>query len=276
MSRTKILSLVAAGLMAVPVWAQTTTVPQRPHSTTLRRPASLGYLGIGVVDLTDERARALNLKNDRGVEIKHVNENSPASKAGLKENDVILEVNGKSIDDIEQFQTTIAETQPGTKVSLTIWREGAKQTLTATLGGRSENPAFGGLDLPNPPMPPMPAFPLPYGNQQFPGFPADAPAVGFIGAGLNPQIAEFFGVKEGVLVWEVEPKTPGERAGLKAGDIVVKVNGTPVTNPREITGLVRMSGKKTVVFTVVRNKKEMTLNVEVSDSRQSPPEREVL
>ncbi len=109
-----------------------------------------------------------------------------------------------------------------------------------------------------------------------PAFPADAPAVGFIGAGLNPQIAEFFGVKEGVLVWEVEPKTPGERAGLKAGDIVVKVNGTPVTNPREITGLVRMSGKKTVVFTVVRNKKEMTLNVEVSDSRQSPPEREVL
>ncbi len=137
--------------MAVPVWAQTTTAPQRPHSTTLRRPASLGYLGIGVVDLTDERARALNLKNDRGVEIKHVNENSPASKAGLKENDVILEVNGKSIDDIEQFQTTIGETQPGTKVSLTIWREGAKQTLTATLGGRSENPAFGGLDLPNPP-----------------------------------------------------------------------------------------------------------------------------
>jgi S1-C subfamily serine protease len=110
----------------------------------------------------------------------------------------------------------------------------------------------------------MPAFPQPYGNA-FPGFPSNAPRVGFEGEELNPQLAEFFGVKEGVLVRGVTPKTPAERAGLKAGDVVVKVNGTPVTNPREISGLVlRSSGKKAVVFTVVRNKKEITLNVEVA------------
>ncbi len=109
-----------------------------------------------------------------------------------------------------------------------------------------------------------------------PAFPADAPAVGFYGAALNSQMAGFLGVKQGVLVWEVAPGTPAEHAGLKAGDVVVKVNGTPVTNPREIAGLVRMGAKKMIVFTVVRNKKEMTLNVEVSENRQSPPEREVL
>jgi serine protease Do len=231
---------------------------------------------VGSADLTDERVRTLKLKDNRGVEVTRVEENSPASRAGLKVNDVILEVNGKALENNEQFHTTIGEMQPGTKVSLIVWREGTKQTVSATLAARPDS-VFGydALVLPNAPMPPMPPVPQPYGNG-LPVFPADAPAVGFYGAGLNSQMAGFLGVKEGVLVWEVAPGTPAEHAGLKAGDVVVKVNGTPVTNPREITSLVRMSGKKMIVFTVVRNKKEMTLNAEMSDRRQSPPEREVL
>jgi serine protease Do len=84
-------------------------------------------------------------------------------------------------------------------------------------------------------------------------------------------------VKERVLVRSVTPRTPAERAGLKAGDVVVKVNGTPVTSQREISGLVlRSSGKKTVTFTVVRNKEEMTLNVEAAANGQPTSECEVL
>jgi serine protease Do len=269
--RTVAMLCVATGLFAQ------TSAPQTPRSTTLRRAVSRGYLGVGVVDLTDERVKALNLKDDSGVEVKRVDENSPAARAGIKENDVILELNGKAIEDIEQFQAAVGETQPGSKVSLTIWRDGAKQTLSTTLVSRPENFfAFGGPDLPNAPLPPMPPFPQPYGNA-FPGFPSNAPRVGFEGEELTPQLAEFFGVKEGVLVRTVVAKTPAERAGLKAGDVVVKVNGTPVTSPREITGLVlRSSGKKAVTFTVVRNKKEMTLNVEVAANGQSPSEREAL
>jgi serine protease Do len=261
-------------LAVVSGFAQT-RAPQRSHSATLHRAGSLGYLGVGVVDLTDERAKALKLKDDSGVEVRKVDENSPASKAGLKEDDVVLEVNGKSITDIGQFQNTIGELQPGTKVNLTIWREGAKKTVASTLAERPDSAfPYLGPDSPNAPMPPMPPLPQAFGNA-VPAFPADAPTVGFFGAALSSQMAEFLGVKEGVLVWEVAPKTPAERAGLKAGDVVIKVNGTPVTNPREITGLVRMN-KKMIVFTVVRNKKEMTLNVEGSENRQSPPEREVL
>jgi serine protease Do len=268
--RTVAMFCVAAGLFAQ------TSAPQTPRSATLRRAVSRGYLGVGVVELTDERVKALKLKDDSGLEVKRVDENSPAAKAGLKENDVILELNGKAIEDIEQFQTTVGETQPGSKVSLTIWRDGAKQTLSATLVSRPESFfAFGGPDLPNAPIPPMPPFPQPYGNV-FPGFPSNAPRVGFEGEELNPQLAEFFGVREGVLVRSVTANTPAERAGLKAGDVVVKVNGTPVVNPREISGLVRNSGKKTVTFTVVRNKKEMTLSVEVAENRQPSPEREDL
>jgi serine protease Do len=262
-------------LAAVSGFAQT-RAPQRSHSATLHRAGSLGYLGVGVVDLTDDRVKALKLKDDSGVEVRKVDENSPASKAGLKEDDVVLDVNGKTIDNIEQFQSTIGEIQPGTKVNLTIWRDGAKRTIAATLAERPDNAfPYLGPDSPNAPMPPMPPLPQAFGNA-VPAFPADAPAVGFYGATLNSQMAGFFGVKEGVLVWEVAPRTSAERAGLKAGDVVVKVNGTPVTNPREITGLVRSSGKKMIVFTVVRNKKEMTLNVEVSDNRKPAPDREVL
>jgi serine protease Do len=106
--------------------------------------------------------------------------------------------------------------------------------------------------------------------------PANAPLVGFEGEALNSQLAEYFGVKNGVLVREVNAGTPAQRAGLKAGDVVTKVNNTPVTTPREISGLVRTSSKRTVAFTIVRNKKEMKLDVEVNDDRPSTNEREVL
>jgi serine protease Do len=262
-------------LAALPGFAQTRT-PQRSHSATLHAAGSAGYLGVAVQDLSDQRAKALKLKDDSGVEVIKVDDDSPAAKVGLKIDDVVLEVNGKSVTDHEQFHTTIGEIQPGTKVKLTIWRDGAKQTVSATLAARPDSAfPYPGPDQPNAPMPPMPPLPQAFANS-VPAFPADAPLVGFYGEELTAQLAKFFGVKDGVLVQEVEPKTPAERAGLEAGDVVIKVNGTPVTNPHEITGLVRMSGKKSVVFTVVRLKKEITLNVEVSDNRQLSPEREAL
>jgi len=264
------------GAMAIPAgFAQT----QRAQSTTLRGIASRGYLGVGVVEVTDDRAKALKLKDDQGLEVKLVDPNSPAAKAGLKENDVILELNGKNIEGNAQFQFLIAETAPGTKVSLTIWRNGAKQTVSATLDSRPPDLfIFGGPNFPDgalPPMPPMPSMPSNGGNP-FPAIPGDSATVGFECEPLNAQLAEFFGVKEGVLVRSVNPKTPAERAGLKAGDVVVKVNGIPVTTPREITGLVRSSRRKAISFTVVRDKKEISLNVEIAEHRSAPAERETL
>lgn len=262
--------------MAVPGCFAQTSAQQSARSATLRAAASRGYLGVGVVELTDDRVKALNLKDMQGVEVKRIDESSPAAKAGLKENDIILEVNGKGVDGIEQFQRSIGETSPGTKVDITIWRNGSRQTVSATLDSRPNFFALNGPDFPLPPIPPMPQVPF-NGANPFPTIPGASPVVGFEGEALNPQLAEFFGVKEGVLVRFVTAKTPAERAGLKAGDVVVKVNGTPVTNPREISGLVRAShNKKAIAFTVVRNKKEISLNVEIAEDRTNTPEREVL
>jgi serine protease Do len=253
-----------------------TSARQSPRNATLRALANRGYLGVGVVDLTDDRVKALKLNDDRGVEVKRVDESSPAARAGLKENDIILEVNGKKVDDIDQFQSVIGEMQPGTKVNLSIWREGATQTVSATLGARADGPFALALppNVPLPPMPPMP--PIPQFGDRLPGFPGNALRVGFEGEELNSQLAEYFGVKQGVLVRFVNAKSPAELAGLKAGDVITKVNGTPVMNPREISGLVRSGGKKAAAFTVVRNKKEITLNVEVGMNREPSQDRDVL
>jgi serine protease Do len=231
------------------------------------RPAGRrGYLGVGVMELTDERVKALNLKDDQGLEVRRVNPDSPAAKAGLKESDVILELNGKPVDDIQQFIRTVSETEPGSKVNLTIWRNGARQNVTATIEARPENAWMADPGMPM--MPPQPQFP------PFEAFPIPGSArVGFEGESVSGQLADYFGVHQGVLVRSVVAGTPAERAGLKAGDVVVKVNGTPVTNPREISAMVRMSRKKNVSMTVVRNKREMSLSVEVSGDSGITPQR---
>ena len=94
-----------------------------PRAVCQRRPHRVepaGWLGVGVAEISGDRARALKLKEDTAVEITHVEENSPAAKAGLKEHDVILEVNNQKMDDSEQFVRTIGETAPGSKVALVV------------------------------------------------------------------------------------------------------------------------------------------------------------
>ena len=196
----------------------------------------------------------------------------------MHENDVILEVNGKPIEDVEQFVRPIGEAAAGTKINLTVWRATAtnttKMNLVATLDSRPAGPMF--MDIPDDAGPPVsPDVPLTR-NGQLSALMGQSPLVGFEGETLTEQLAQFFGVKEGVLVRTVAPRTPAERAGLKAGDVVVKVNGTPVTSPREVSGIVHAAGKRMVSFTVVRNKKEVNLDVEIAALRRSAADREDL
>ena len=274
-------AIVFAMTLALPGFAQN-TAPMPPNPPKLRGRAIItrngartGWLGVGLVQVTPERAKALNLKEPAGVEITHIESDSPASKAGIKEKDVILDVNGQKVEGPEQFIGTISDAGPGSKVNLGVWRGGAKQTIAATLESRPAQ--FFTFNGPNGPfigrMPEMPNIEIPEGP--FSVLTGQAPRVGFEGETLTPQLAEYFGVKEGVLVRTVNAKTPAEKAGLKAGDVITKVSGTPVSSPREISGLVR-AARKTATFTVVRNHKEVLLNVEIAEDRISSPDREVL
>ncbi|HZT32453.1 MAG TPA: PDZ domain-containing protein [Bryobacteraceae bacterium] len=245
--------------------------PRRFH--VLRQGGS--YLGVGVCEMDEDRARALKLKQVEGVEIKSVDGNSPAEKAGLKAGDVVLEYNGQKVEGNEQFARLVRETPAGRPAKLKVWRQGGAQTLTATIGTRPGGVFFDeegeGLAIT---MPPMPKIEIP----RIPDLPPmpDLPnamlswrsgALGIESESLSAQLAAFFGVKEGVLVRSVIPNSPAEKAGIKAGDVIVKVDGTGVSTPREISNLLHAArAKKTVSVTLVRDKRETTVSVDLAEA----------
>jgi serine protease Do len=222
------------------------------------------YLGIGGLDITAERAKTLNFKEERGVEVSSVAEDGPAAKAGIKDGDVVLEYNGQPVAGTAQFQRMVRETPVGRQVKITIWRNGAAQTVTATVGenkGAMMTPDDGTWNFSMPAVPPMPNFDMPRFQMS-----SQNPMLGIEGESLGQQeqLAEFFGVQEGVLVRNVKKGSAAEKAGLKAGDVITKIDDTKVTNTSEITRTLRgLKSKKTFNLTIMRNKKEMPLTVTV-------------
>ncbi len=255
---------LAAGLSAPALWSQTARA-RTAQVTVLRGGAS--YLGIGVADITAERAKALNLKEVRGAEVTNVAEDSPAAKAGIKEADVVLEYDGTPVQGIEQLTRLVRETPVSHQVKIVVWRNGAAQTLTATVEARkgmairSDGGAWS-LDMPQIRVP-LPQIEIPRFQMTW-----QNPVLGIEGESLRSQeqLADFFGVREGVLVKLVRKNSAAEKAGVKAGDVVVKVDDSTVATPQEITRALRALGsKKTFTVTVVRNKKEMPLTVTMEE-----------
>jgi serine protease Do len=272
MRRTFVITAgIAASLLSSIAAAQTATTPRARSAQVYVQKGMGSYLGVGGVDVTSERVKALNLKEERGVEISSVEEDGPAAKAGIKAGDVVLEFNGTPVQGTVQFQRMVGEMPPGRQVKLTIWRNGATQSISATIGERKNVattiiPGDGhawSFDMPN--MPTMPRMP------DMPSMPrmemlSANPALGIYGESLaeSDQLAEFFGVTDGVLVRSVRKGTAAEKAGIKAGDVITKIDDSRVSNSMDITRTLRsMKGKKTFNVTVVRNKKEMPISVTI-------------
>jgi serine protease Do len=214
------------------------------------------YLGIGIADITAERAKALNLKEERGAEVTSVAVEGPAAKAGIRQGDVVLDYQGAAVEGMEQLTRLVRETPVGRQVKIAVWRNGAPQTLTATIQARK------GTVIPFPGTPPF--FPSP--EIEIPVFEMtlQSPVLGIEGESLTSeqQLAEYFGVKDGVLVKLVRKNSLAGKAGIKAGDVVVKVGDSTVTTPREIAReLVWLGSRQTFTVVVVRDKKEIPLTI---------------
>lgn len=271
------MAFLAAGLSAPALWSQTARARTAQVAVQV---GGTSYLGIGVADITTERAKTLNLKEVRGAEVTNVAENSPAFKAGMKEGDVVLEYDGSPVQGIEQFTRLVRETPVGHQVKIAVWRNGAAQTLTATVEARKSlqvpvtpwsmgvhrdggylvfpDDTGGRLQVPIMPQIEIPRFQMTW----------QSPVLGIEGESLRSQeqLADFFGVKDGVLVKLVRKNSAAEKAGIKAGDVVVKVDDSAVATPQEITRALRALGsKKTFTVTVVRNKKEIPLPVTMEE-----------
>lgn len=241
---------------------------------TLGHRTSMSFLGVGVAEIDAERAKALNLKEERGVEIKKVDDESPAAKAGLREGDAVLEYNGQRVEGAEQFTRLVRETPAGRQSKLLISRGGATQTVTAMIGERSGPAIFGGDGFQFT-MPRIPEFRMPDMPRSTMSW--QSATLGVESESLGSQLAEFFGVKEGVLVRSVMKGSAAEKAGVKAGDVITKVDDQKAASPKDITkALQSLKDKKTFPVTVVRNKKEMILSVTIEDKRSSGGSRQVV
>jgi len=262
----RIFSLAAASFVSCSAFAQSVVMPRSHNAQTMIITKGGSYLGIGGLDITADRAKALNLKDERGVEVSSVAEDGPAAKAGIKDGDVVLEFNGQPVQGTTQFQRMVRETPVGRQVKITIWRNGAAQTVTATVGENKMNMMSGDDGNWNFSMPTMPAAPMPPNMFDMPRFQmsSQSPMLGIEGESLGQQeqLAEFFGVQEGVLVRNVKKGSAAEKAGLKAGDVITKVDDSKVASTADITRTLRgLKSKKTFNLTVMRNKKEMPLSI---------------
>lgn len=252
--------------------------PRRPGKVLGFEVPSSSFLGVGVAEVDTERAKELKLKEERGVEVKNVEDDSPAGKAGVKVGDVVLDYNLQRVEGAEQFVRLVRETPVGRQVKLLIARNGSTQTLTATIGSRSMGAIFSnelgnferemknlGSQMPDLPRPTM--------SMQ-------SRVLGVESESLGSQLAEYFGVKEGVLVRSVVRGSVAEKAGIKAGDVITKVGDRRVTSPGEISSALRSRSVKTVPLTLTRNRKEMTVTVTLdersSGERRNPRTRMIL
>jgi hypothetical protein len=244
--------------------------------------SSQGYLGVDLADVDQEKAQALKLKEVRGAVITLIDHDAPAGKIGLKVNDVVLQLNGQTIEGAEQLRRMLREIPAGRKVSLEISRDGNVQTLAVELANRKvmehevwNNIGTGGdLFAPGPEM----SF-MAEGDSPMPGgfhmpFFGSSLNVGALVEPLTSQMAEYLGVGGGVMVRQVAHKSEADAAGLKAFDVILKVGSDAIATMGDWERALHSNQGKPVQVTILRDKKQQTLTLQVDSKRHGMLELE--
>ncbi|GGA70430.1 hypothetical protein GCM10011507_22480 [Edaphobacter acidisoli] len=248
-----------------------------------------GYLGIDVRDVTDDQVKPLKLKEARGAEIIDVDHDGPASKAGIQLHDVVVEMNGQMIDTQAQLRKMLREIPAGRMVSFVINRNGQQQTISVQMANREEVEREAWQQRYRVPAPDtalasgflrsdaasaasVPAPDGPKGHRDFLGMTMILSS-SFTGAKLEvmgPQLAEYFGAQgAGLLVRSVDADSPADQAGMKAGDVVVRVNQVPVASGTDWSKTIRENRGKPVSIVVLRDKREHTLSLTPDSKKRS-------
>lgn len=235
---------------------------------TLPGTSGRGWLGVSVQDVSKKLAESRKLKAASGAYVSGVSEGSPAEKAGILEGDVIVEFDGRRIDDRDELVRAVRRAEPGEAVAVVVDRKGAKKTLTATLDAA---PTPEAMTLTVPDIPAIaPRGPHPFGMT----FYRSGERLGMEMQSLGKQLGEFLGVpgNRGVLVSSVDRDGAAGMAGLKAGDVIVRVNQNSVRDVDDIMIEIREAGRDTLPFEVVRKGKAVTLTVDVGGERDDTSE----
>lgn len=238
-------------------------------------------IGISIDDVDADDAKAKKLPGESGVSVEQVDQNSPASKAGIKAGDVIVEFDGERVRSTTHLRRLIQETPSGRRVAIIVMRDGQRVPLTVTPDGRGSDSSVWaprGFEAapraPRPPRAPLPPEP-PDIDVRIPQFdlnlrePFILRVGGRLGVGtqtLTDQLAKHFGVERGVLVTEVDENSAASKAGLQAGDVITKFNGQTVADSGDLAREVgRADGE--VAIEIVRDRKTQTIKAMMQRAR---------
>jgi len=244
-----------------------------------------GRLGVSLEEVGADDVGRLGLSGERGAVVTDVQEGSAAEKAGVKEGDVILRFGGQDVWSATQMARLVRETPAGRTVDLEVSRGGSIQKLAVALAKTDRDRLIGfgpdGMgedfhfempdlpelaDLPAPPMPPMPPA--------FEGGPmrhmfrlGQGRKLGLSYQELGDQLARYFKVEGGVLVTDVEQNGPAGKAGIKAGDVIVRVGGKAVKDGGDLREALRdAAGGSNATIGVRREGRSMDLTVKLGEA----------
>jgi serine protease Do len=265
------MPMLLSGSHAAQRW---TVEPSDPMGIPSEDSGSSSYLGVDIADITTDRMATLKLKEEKGVEITMVDQDAPAGKAGIREHDVVLTMNGTPIESKAQLQRMIHETPAGRVVALGLSRDGQPVTIKVQLASRGKEFSQGNwengkdLHIEIPPIPNLPEIDVPNIGVVYV---RSSMRSGLMVENLTPQLGEFFGAKSGngVLVRSVERGSRAEKAGLHAGDVIVKVADQPIHDTSDFAHALHSHGSGSVTVGVIRDRKEQTLTLTLPEQRDS-------
>jgi len=194
---------------AIPVNTAKLVVPELQASGRVTR----SWLGVSVQEITPDLAKTMGVADPQGALVADVVADSPAAQAGIKPGDVIVAVDGKPVKSSHELPRLVAAMRPGTAVDIKVLREGKNVSVRATLSAQDDKELAGRSGDAAP----------------------DRGKLGMAIQDITPQMAQGLGLAEprGVVVSQVEPGSPADEAGIKAGDVILEVNRTKVRNVRE-------------------------------------------
>jgi serine protease Do len=252
--RKALLFTAIAIMMAIPIWA----------GTVKDFGISNSWLGVYTQTVDQDLKEAFNLATDHGVVVNQIIPDSPADKAGLRTGDILLSLDGTSLTTSDQLAQLVAGHNPGDKINLEVISRGETKAITAKVGSRDDDRILS--------LTPNSTGSVPKVYSKFFSSEKSEMSDTYIGANLQTvtkQLGEYFGLKDGngVLVAEVMDDSPALKAGLKAGDLIVSIDGNPVATPSDVQKAVRQKQKEEkVTLGVLRDKTPKELAVEVAES----------
>lgn len=253
------------------VWAAiaVVTLAAVAASVSMATPDERGYIGVYMQTLDRSHREGLDLKVDKGVLISGVEDDSPADKAGLQDGDVIVEFNGKAVDDPDALRDLVRDTKPGEKVEVVIIRDGDRKTLKLEVGERPEGGTFGWSSDDHPGWGDMHWFDTDdvHGLRAMFG----GPRLGVTAAELNDDLAGYFDTKagDGVLVLGVADDSIAKKAGIKSGDVIQKVGDKAIGDVSDLRKALRdFDEGDQFDVTLLRKGKTQTVKATMDDQQK--------